>query len=57
MHDRLRKNCCRLVFLLAVAAPTVSMLAWGLARNTSLVANQTTLHWQQQLQFHKLSWS
>jgi hypothetical protein len=49
MHDRLRKNCCRLIFLLAVAAPTVSMLTWGLARNTSLVASQTRLYWQQQL--------
>nr|MCS5571656.1 hypothetical protein [Pseudomonadales bacterium] len=49
MHDRLRKNCCRLIFLLAVAVPTVSMLAWGIARNIPLVANQARLHWQEQL--------
>ncbi len=49
MHDRLRKNCCRLIFLLAVAAPTVSMLGWVLARNIPLVASQARLHWQEQL--------
>ncbi|MFP6671796.1 MAG: hypothetical protein VB857_10310 [Pirellulaceae bacterium] len=49
MHDRVRKTCCRLVFLVVVAAPTLLMLSWGIARNTSLVKQQTKLHWQQQL--------
>lgn len=49
MHDRVRKTCCRLVFLVAVAAPTLLMLSWGIARNTSLVREQVKLHWEQQL--------
>ena len=49
MHDRVRKTCCRLVFLVAVAAPTLLMLSWGIARNTSLVREQVKLHWEEQL--------
>ena len=50
MHDRVRKICCRLIFLLGVAVPTLLMLSWSVARNSSFLARQTRLRWQQQLE-------
>jgi len=49
MHDRVRKACCRLLFIVAIAAPTLGMLAWGVARKTVLVRNQAKMRWEKQL--------
>ena len=50
MHERVRKICCRLLFLFAIAAPTLLLLTWSMARNSSFVAQQTSRSWQQQLE-------
>ena len=49
MHDRVRKTCCRLLFVVAVAVPTLGMLSWGIARKTGLVREQVKLQWEEQL--------
>ena len=49
MHDRVRKTCCRLLFVVAVAVPTLGMLSWGIARKTGLVRERVKLQWEEQL--------
>lgn len=50
MHERVRKIFCRLIFLVAVAAPTLLLLSWSVARNSSFVEQQIRRSWQQQLE-------
>ena len=49
MHNRLRKACCRLIFILAIAMPTVTMVGWSISRDLPFLQYRNRLHWQQQL--------
>jgi len=49
MHDRTRRNLCRLAFLLFCVLPTACVLVLILHRHSSFYRSATTRHWEQAL--------